>query len=89
MGNELDLFDVESIKDEIKEEENMTEEQDMMPAHGSDDWNDYVMSKFKDNEQFPSHDPVDNNLKYNRCSAGAIWVCGRKDLYRFTADNSS
>lgn len=52
MGNELDLFDVESIKDEIKEEENMTEEQDMMPAYGSDDWNDYVMSKFKDNEQF-------------------------------------
>ena len=48
MGNELDLFDVESIKDEIKEEENMTEEQDMMPAYGSDDWNDYVMSKFKD-----------------------------------------
>ena len=54
MGNELDLFDAQSIKDGIEEEENMTEEeQDMtMPAYGSDEWNDYVMSKFKDNEQF-------------------------------------
>tara|TARA_Y100001973_G_C5134776_1_gene299720 strand:- start:242 stop:1009 length:768 start_codon:yes stop_codon:yes gene_type:complete len=52
MGNELDLFDVESIKDEIKEEENMKEEEMTMPAYGSEEWNDYVMSKFKDNEQF-------------------------------------
>jgi len=53
MGKDLDLFDVESIKEGIKEEENMQQEnEDFMPAYGSDDWNEYVMSKFQDSELF-------------------------------------
>jgi len=48
------MFDVESIKEEANQElrkERMMND-DLMPAYGSEDWNDYVMSKFKKGEQF-------------------------------------
>ena len=36
-----------------KEEETKETEQDMtMPAYGSEDWHDYVMSKFHDSEMY-------------------------------------
>ena len=37
MGNDLDLFDVESIKEGIAEEEDTRESEDMMPAYGSEE----------------------------------------------------
>jgi len=52
MVDQLDLFDVQSIKDEIDKEENMTEEEMTMPAYGSEGWNEYVMGKFEDKELF-------------------------------------
>tara|TARA_R100000008_G_scaffold47035_1_gene27811 strand:+ start:13609 stop:14367 length:759 start_codon:yes stop_codon:yes gene_type:complete len=49
--SELDLFDVESIKEGTKEE--YTEKDEYMgPAYGSEEWNDYVMSKFHKGELF-------------------------------------
>tara|TARA_R110000824_G_scaffold8322_1_gene37560 strand:+ start:19 stop:789 length:771 start_codon:yes stop_codon:yes gene_type:complete len=51
MGNDMDLFDVESIKEGITEEENAEQEnENLMPAYGSEDWNAYVMSKFESRE---------------------------------------
>lgn len=50
MGKDLDLFDVESIKEGIAEEEGVKESEDLMPAYGSENWNEYVMSKFEDRE---------------------------------------
>lgn len=45
-----DLFDKETLE---KEEENKETEQDMtMPEYGSEDWHDYVMSKFHDSEMY-------------------------------------
>ena len=45
-----DLFDKEALE---KEEETKETEQDMtMPAYGSEDWHDYVMSKFHDSEMY-------------------------------------
>ena len=45
-----DLFDKETLE---KEEETKETEQDMtMPAYGSEDWHDYVMSKFHDSEMY-------------------------------------
>tara|TARA_R100000005_G_C4990625_1_gene198081 strand:- start:575 stop:1342 length:768 start_codon:yes stop_codon:yes gene_type:complete len=52
MGNDLDLFDVDSIKEGIKEDEYMEQQEDLMPAYGSEDWNEYVMSKFENGELF-------------------------------------
>lgn len=48
------MFDVESIKQEANEElrkERMMND-DLMPAYGSEDWNDYVMTKFNKSELF-------------------------------------
>lgn len=50
MGNDLDLFDVDSLKEEVNKEENMDENENLMPAYGSENWNEYVMSKFEDRE---------------------------------------
>ena len=50
MGNDMDLFDVESIKEGIAEEENMSKDENLMPAYGSEDWNAYVMGKFESRE---------------------------------------
>ena len=45
-----DLFDKEALE---KEEDTKETEQDMtMPAYGSEDWHDYVMSKFHDSEMY-------------------------------------
>jgi hypothetical protein len=52
MGSDLDLFDVDSIKEGIKEDEHMDQQEDLMPAYGSEDWNEYVMSKFENGELF-------------------------------------
>jgi hypothetical protein len=51
---ENSLFDVDSIKQEVNEDirkEKMMND-DLMPAYGSEDWNDYVMSKFHARELF-------------------------------------
>jgi hypothetical protein len=54
MGNNLDLFDVDSIKERTAEEgkmdENENENENVMPVYGSKDWNDYVMNKFEPKE---------------------------------------
>jgi len=50
MADNLDLFDVESIKEGITEEEDAKENENLMPAYGSEDWNEYVMGKFKTRE---------------------------------------
>lgn len=50
MGNDMDLFDVESIKEGIAEEENTSKDENLMPAYGSEDWNEYVMGKFESRE---------------------------------------
>lgn len=55
-----DLFDVESIKEDIEKEENMPE--DMMPAYGSEEWHDFVMGKFHKNELFDGN-PVCAGLR--------------------------
>jgi len=53
-----DLFDVESIKEDIEAEVN----EDMMPAYGSEEWNDFVMSKFHKSELFDGN-PVCAGLR--------------------------
>lgn len=53
-----DLFDVDSIKEDIKEEY----KEDMMPAYGSEEWNDFVMSKFHKSELFDGN-PVCAGLR--------------------------
>jgi len=50
MGKELDLFDVDSIKEGIKEDEVTEGSENLMPAYGSEKWNEYVMGKFDDRE---------------------------------------
>jgi hypothetical protein len=50
-----DLFDVESIKEDIKEEE-------YGPAYGSEEWSDFVMSKFHKSELFDGN-PVCAGLR--------------------------
>jgi hypothetical protein len=54
-----DLFDVESIKEDIDKE---LEGRDMMPAYGSEKWHDYVMSKFHPSELFDGN-PVCAGLR--------------------------
>tara|TARA_R110000751_G_scaffold87321_3_gene173160 strand:+ start:3378 stop:4142 length:765 start_codon:yes stop_codon:yes gene_type:complete len=49
--SELDLFDVESIKEGTKED-HAEENEYMGPAYGSEEWNDYVMDKFNKGELF-------------------------------------
>ena len=56
---EQDLFDVDSIKEDI-EREDMPE--NMMPAYGSEEWNDFVMSKFHKSELFDGN-PVCAGLR--------------------------
>lgn len=55
MSEQGSLFDVESMKEEIRradiENENLAEN-DLMPAYGSDGWNDYVMQQFHKGELF-------------------------------------
>lgn len=51
MGNDLDLFDVDSIKEGTKEEY-VEESEYVGPAYGSEKWNEYVMSKFHKGELF-------------------------------------
>ena len=49
---EMDLFDAESIESEAED----TKEPELtMPAYGSREWNDYIMSKFE------SHELIDGN----------------------------
>ena len=57
-----DLFDVESIKEDINQEKEMELNEDMMPAYGSEDWHDFVMSKFHTNELFDGN-PVCAGLR--------------------------
>ena len=49
--SDLDLFDVESIKEESKEDY-AKESEYLGPAYGSEEWNDYAMSKFHKKELF-------------------------------------
>jgi hypothetical protein len=58
MANKEDLFDVEDIKEDIKKEQNS----DLMPAYGSEDWHDFVMSKFHKSELFDGN-PVCSGLR--------------------------
>jgi len=53
-----DLFDVDSIKEDIETEKN----EDTMPAYGSEEWNDYVMSRFHKGELFDGN-PVCAGLR--------------------------
>jgi len=53
-----DLFDVEGIKEDIKAEQNG----DLMPVYGSEDWHDFVMSKFHKSELFDGN-PVCAGLR--------------------------
>ena len=55
---ERDLFDVESIKEDIEMEKN----EDVMPAYGSEEWSDFVMSKFHKGELFDGN-PVCAGLR--------------------------
>ncbi len=55
---ERDLFDVESIKEDIEMEKN----EDVMPAYGSEQWSDFVMSKFHKGELFDGN-PVCAGLR--------------------------
>ncbi len=48
--SDMDMFDVESIKKDIEADQALPE--DTMPAYGSEDWNDYVMSKFHESEMY-------------------------------------
>ena len=51
MEQEMDLFDVESIKEGTKEDYEKDNEY-LGPAYGSEEWNDYVMSQFHSGELF-------------------------------------
>ena len=57
-----DLFDVESIKEDINQEKEMELNEDLMPAYGSEEWHDFVMSKFHANELFDGN-PVCAGLR--------------------------
>ena len=64
-----DLFDVESIKEDINQEKEMElkawkdmPNEDLMPAYGSEEWHDFVMSKFHANELFDGN-PVCAGLR--------------------------
>jgi len=54
--SEMDIFDVDSMKEEIRrnsgQENDSLAERDMMPAYGSEGWNEYVMSRFMPGELF-------------------------------------
>lgn len=58
--SEQDLFDVDSIKEDIEKERDMPE--NMMPAYGSEDWHDFVMGKFHKKELFDGN-PVCAGLR--------------------------
>tara|TARA_R100000008_G_scaffold21970_1_gene11645 strand:+ start:695 stop:1471 length:777 start_codon:yes stop_codon:yes gene_type:complete len=47
---EMDLFDAESIESETKDMKDTKEPELTMPAYGSKEWSDYVMSKFEPHE---------------------------------------
>jgi hypothetical protein len=51
MEHEMDLFDVESIKEGTKEDYEKENEY-LGPAYGSEEWNDYVMGHFHSGELF-------------------------------------
>jgi hypothetical protein len=55
-----DLFDVDSIKEDIEKEREMPE--NMMPEYGSEEWHDFVMSKFHKKELFDGN-PVCAGLR--------------------------
>ena len=60
MSNEDILFDVESVKagldlDSVNNMNNMLGD-DLMPMYGSEEWDDYVMGKFRDREVFTDRD---------------------------------
>lgn len=58
MASKDDLFDVQDIKEDIKAEKNG----DLMPVYGSEDWHDFVMSKFHKSELFDGN-PVCAGLR--------------------------
>ena len=47
---EMDLFDAESIENDAEDAEDTKEPELTMPAYGSREWNDYIMSKFEPHE---------------------------------------
>ena len=47
---EMDLFEAESIENDAEAAEDTKEPELTMPAYGSREWNDYIMSKFEPHE---------------------------------------
>lgn len=57
-----DLFDQEDIEDKMKNDEVEECEQEDSPVYGSEEWNDYVMSKFHPSEMYNGN-PLTTGLR--------------------------